>query len=421
MAPQLDSAITLPCGAALRNRIMKSALSEGLADAFGAPDIRLTRLYSRWATIGGFGLLVTGNVMVDRQHLGEPGNVVADERSDLAAFARWASAMRGTGTAMWMQINHPGRQANPIAGVRPVAPSAIPTGIPGMATPRELSAREIADIIQKFATAAVIAAESGFDGVQIHAAHGYLISQFLSPNSNRREDEWGGSSIENRSRFLLEILRAIRRETAGRAGFAVGVKINSADFQRGGFSEDDFRCVARLLESDGIDMLEISGGTYESPAMTGRAPELTASTMAREAYFLEFAEAVRRETQASPIAVTGGFRTRAGMSDAISSGACDIVGVGRPSATTPDAATRILNGSADLTTRAVTFGLPSTLARKQSIRALEGALELQWHTDQLHRIAAGAEPDLRRSIVRTAGSAIQRNGLGALQGRGRRR
>ena len=232
--------------------------------------------------------------------------------------------------------------SNPLAlGHTPVAPSALPLNFPGAATPRELTPAEIEDIIERFATAAAVCETAGFDGVQIHGAHGYLVAQFLSPLSNQRDDEWGGDP-ERRMRFVLEVVRRIRARVS--PGFAVGIKLNSADFQRGGFTEDESRSVVGALAGEGIDLIEVSGGSYEQPAMMGKAAD---STRAREAYFLEYARTVRSLAGDIPLAVTGGFRSRAAMHEAVHAGECDVIGLGRPTATTTDAADVILAGRAE--------------------------------------------------------------------------
>ncbi|MCM6773725.1 nitroreductase family deazaflavin-dependent oxidoreductase [Nocardia sp. CDC159] len=405
----LPDPLPLPCGQVLPNRIMKSALSEGLGDGEHGPDDRLTRLFRRWGT-GGFGLIVTGNVMIDRTQLGEPGNVAIEDERHLEELTRWAKAGKDGGTPVWVQLNHPGRQSNPIASRRrPVAPSAVALGIPGMPTPRALTEAEIHDIIDRFATAARIVETAGFDGVQIHGAHGYLVSQFLSPLANRRTDAWGGDP-QRRARFVIEVARAIRAAVS--PGFAVGIKLNSADFQRGGFSEEESRAVVERLAAEQLDLIEISGGSYESPAMMGRS----ASTRAREAYFLEYAQTVRALARTVPLAVTGGFRTRAVMAEAVESGACDVVGVGRPSAVITAAAGDLLTGRTDaLRPPAISLGLPQRLSDVRTVKAFDGALDLQWHTDQLHRLGAGLDPDPARSPWRTAVSMLRRNGWDAFR------
>ncbi|MGB2948959.1 MAG: nitroreductase family deazaflavin-dependent oxidoreductase [Rhodococcus sp. (in: high G+C Gram-positive bacteria)] len=415
----LATPLTLECGQTLPNRLMKAALSEGLGTASHAPDARLERLYAQWGS-GGYGLVVTGNVMVDRRHIGEPGNVVIEDDRDLDALTRWADAFKTGASAadarpsIWMQLNHPGRQANPLATrARPVAPSAIASNVPGLPVPEALTSEQIEDIVDRFATAAVVAETAGFDGVQIHGAHGYLVSQFLSPSANKRDDAWGGD-LEGRMRFPLAVVRAIRAAVS--PGFAVGIKLNSADFQKGGFSEEESRLVVERLVHEHIDLIEISGGSYESPAMMGlshkAAPD---STSQREAYFLDYAREVRLAAAAVPLAVTGGFRTRSAMTLAVESSDCDVVGLGRPAAVATDAGHALIRDEVDrLESPRITLGLPKRYA---PLKALDGALDLQWHTDQLHLIGAGGEPDPQRAVWRTAVTTLRRNGFDAFRSR----
>ncbi|MEN3222825.1 NADH:flavin oxidoreductase/NADH oxidase family protein [Mycolicibacterium porcinum] len=406
----LHQPLRLPNGLVLPNRIMKAAMSEALADGRHAPDDRLVRLYDRWSR-GGYGLLITGNVMVDRTQLGEPGNVVIEDDRDLAALSRWVKSTHDAGVPIWAQLNHPGRQSNPLAvGHTPVAPSAVPLSLPGSATPRALTGPQIESIIERFATAAQVCEAAGFDGVQIHGAHGYLVTQFLSPLTNLRDDEWGGDS-ERRMRFLLEVVRGIRARVS--PAFAVSVKLNSADFQRGGFTEDDSREVVSALAREDIDLIEISGGNYESPAMSGSA---AASTRAREAYFLDYARTVRQAAGQVPLAVTGGFRSREAMARAIESGDCDVVGLARPTVTMPDAAEAILSGQLDvLPTRELKYGMRSLVSRFVDVKALDGVLNISWSTDQLHRLGAGLEPDLNRGRLATTLAMLKRNGTASLR------
>jgi 2,4-dienoyl-CoA reductase-like NADH-dependent reductase (Old Yellow Enzyme family) len=406
----LHDPLTLPNGQVLPNRIMKSALSESLADKRNAPDHRLVQLYRTWGQ-GGYGLIITGNVMVDRTQLGEPGNVVIEDERDLEMLTLWAEATKDAGIPTWVQLNHPGRQSNLLAlGHTPVAPSPIPLNLPGAATPRELTSAEIEDIIERFATAAAVCEKAGFAGVQVHGAHGYLVSQFLSPLSNQRTDEWGGDA-ERRMRFVLEVVRRVRARVS--PGFGVGIKLNSADFQRGGFTEEESRGVLAALANEGIDLIEVSGGSYESPAMTGSA---AASTRAREAYFLEYARTVRDLVGDIPVAVTGGFRSRNAMSEAVAAGECDVVGMGRPAVTTPDAADVILSGrAASVVAHQQRYGMRRLLGKIADLKTLDGVLELGWHADQMHRLGAGLDPDLARGQLVTTVSMLRRNGRTSLR------
>jgi 2,4-dienoyl-CoA reductase-like NADH-dependent reductase (Old Yellow Enzyme family) len=299
----LFSPILLRSGRTLRNRIAKAAMEEGMAGHAQLPDERLVALYRRWGA-GGAGLLITGNVMVHAEALTGPGGVVLDADSPLEPFAAWAQAGKAGGAAMWMQISHPGRQVQ--ANMPGVAwgPSdkAVDLGrlSKQFARPVAMTHDQIHATIARFATTARRAELAGFDGVEVHAAHGYLLSQFLSPLVNTRTDEWGGS-LENRARLLLEIVSAIRAGVS--PGFAVAVKLNSADFQRGGFDADDAHTVINMLAPLGVDLVEVSGGSYESPAMTGRSTDVR--TAAREAYFLELAADLAK-TSPVPLMLTGG-------------------------------------------------------------------------------------------------------------------
>jgi 2,4-dienoyl-CoA reductase-like NADH-dependent reductase (Old Yellow Enzyme family) len=373
--------LPLPSGAVLRNRIVKAAMSEVLAGRHtGTPNEALVRLYERWAESGA-GMLLTGNVMVDVHARGELGNVVVEDERDLPLLRRWAAAAQSKGARLWMQINHAGRQAPRSVTSAAVGPSAV--AMKGLSsafsTPRALEDAEVSALVRRFAVTAGIAKKAGFAGVQIHAAHGYLISQFLSPLTNRRDDAWGGDSVR-RMRFLLEVVRAVRAEVG--AAFPIGVKLNSADFQRGGFGEDESSAVVVALEREGIDLLEISGGNYESPAMMG--PGVATSTAKREAYFLEYARKVRGLVK-TPLLLTGGLRTAAAMESVIAEGEVDAVGLARPFSFQPDIAAQILSGSAD--------GAVPVDARV-GVRILDGMLQALFSQAQMARIARGLEPDL---------------------------
>lgn len=369
---------------ALPNRIAKAALSERLALPNGAPSQQLMALYQQWAA-GGAGLLITGNVMIDRRALGELGNVVVEDHAHIHALQQWAQVMRSGGARAWMQINHPGRQSPRTLSKDPVAPSAVP--LRGMAgafkAPRALTESEIVDIIRRFAETAAIAEDAGFDGVQIHGAHGYLVSQFLSPLTNQRSDGWGGDP-ERRMRFLVEVIHAVRKRVS--SSFAVGLKLNSADFQRGGFSQEESLAVVSQLQS--IDLLEISGGTYEAAAMFQERKQAE-STRQREAFFLEYAEQVRHATSI-PLMVTGGFRTRQGMLAALQGGATDVIGLGRPLAVEPELPRRLLSGEAEA-------ALPIRL--DTGIKLIDSVVQGSWYQLQIERLGRGhaADPALSRA------------------------
>lgn len=324
--------LTLPNGAVVPNRIAKAAMEENMADADHAPSAALLRLYDAWAA-GEAGLLLTGNVMVDARAMTGPGGVVLENDRHLDRFAAWAKAGRAHGAQMWMQINHPGRQMPASLGQETLAPSAVAVNIGALSrqfpVPREMTAADIADVERRFVITARLAERAGFTGVQIHAAHGYLLSQFLSPLTNRRQDEWGGS-LENRARLLLDIVRGIRAAVA--PGFAVAVKLNSADFQRGGFSPEDARDVVAMLGALGVDLVELSGGSYEAPAMMGSTRD--ERTLAREAYFLDFAREIAT-TATMSLMVTGGIRRREVAERVIDSGVA-IAGIATALAIAPD-------------------------------------------------------------------------------------
>lgn len=386
----LGQSFTLPCGATLRNRIIKAAMTEQMADADHRPTPELIRLYERWGR-GGAGAVLTGNVMVDARALEGPRNVVVDGENDanIGLLREWASRTKGEGSALWAQISHPGRQTPRGVSSLVIAPSAIPLeGYgPMFAPPRAATEWEILDVIRRFARTSAVLQEAGFDGVELHAAHGYLLSEFLSPRVNKRTDDWGGT-LDNRMRLLLEVVRAIR--AACGKSYPVAVKLNSSDFQRDGFTESESEAVVRALEAEGIDLLEISGGNYENPLMVGSG-ELNApareSTKQREAYFLEYARKIRNTTKL-PLMLTGGLRTASTMNEILAAGDVDFVGLARPFALDPDIARKFIAGELER----------SPVARvKIGIRQFDDMLQNLWHQEQMHRMGAGKEPDLKLS------------------------
>jgi len=369
----LSTPLALPNGAVIPNRVAKASMEENMADAGQVPGPAIRALYAAWAA-GGAGLILTGNVMIDGRALTGPGGIVLERDTPRAPFAAWAREARAHGAQVWMQINHPGRQVFAAMKGEAWAPSAVALDLgkhSGLfAAPREMTEADIAEVISRFADTAKAAEESGFTGVQIHAAHGYLISQFLSPLANRRGDRWGGS-LANRARLLLEVVAAVRARVS--PGFCVAVKLNSADFQRGGFSEDDARQVLLWLGELPVDLVELSGGSYEAPAMQGRSAD--GRTLAREAYFLEFAKDLAAVAK-MPVMTTGGIRRRA-VAEQVLAGGVAMVGVATALALRPELPNAWFAGrDLDATPRPVTWkdkgmaGLANMALVKRRLRAV---------------------------------------------------
>ncbi|WP_225433091.1 MULTISPECIES: NADH:flavin oxidoreductase/NADH oxidase family protein [Bifidobacterium] len=426
--PLVSEPLMLPCGVTVRNRFYKSAMNEALAGRDCAPTEAHVRLYRRWAA-GGAGVLVTGNVMVDRTQLGEPGNVAVEDERDLAMLRRWAAAGTEHGAHCWMQINHPGRQSPITINRSPVAPSAGRLeGDYGrfFAEPRELTRPQIHDIVRRFATTADIAKKAGFTGVEIHAAHGYLINQFLSPLDNHRIDEYGGS-LENRARFLFEIVEAVRVEVG--PGFPIAVKINSSDVPiavkaprsadesdkttPGGFDEDESIWVIKRLSAMGVDLIDVSGGTLEKPVIQTNSG--AREDEARGVYFTDFAERLAG-TIDTPIALTGGFRNAADMEKALSSGVTQMIGIARPLVVKPSLPNLIMNARWQGTVR-----LPWITTGVRALdQAFGGILVISWFELQMNRIGRGKSPNPRIGGLRALLFAIRQHGVGTLTPRRRK-
>jgi len=371
----------------------------------------LTQLYGLWSD-GGAGLLLSGNVQIDGGHLERPGNVIIDSEPGeeaMSALRRWAEAGKRGGNHFWAQISHAGRQCQKMVNPHPKAPSAVKLGLPGgqFGEPVAMFEADIEAVIAGFARCARVLKNAGFTGVQLHAAHGYLLSQFLSPRSNQRKDQWGGS-LENRARALLESVRAVR-DAVG-PSFPVGVKLNSADFQRGGFDFEESLQVAKWLEAESVDLLEISGGTYEQPRLLnvdGIEPvedqSVKASTKAREAYFVDFAQAMRKELT-MPLMVTGGLRRLDAMEDALASGSADVVGIGRPLCGMPKAMNELLSGAAELPRFENQLSLlPSWLKFLEGINLFKtiGTFATQyWYYEQISILGHTGEIDPQLSVFK---------------------
>jgi 2,4-dienoyl-CoA reductase-like NADH-dependent reductase (Old Yellow Enzyme family) len=386
MTNPLARPLDLPCGATLSNRLVKAAMSEGLADSGNHSTPRLETLYRRWAGSGA-GLLLSGNIQVDRWHLERPNNVVIDDDSGRAQLARLAEAGTSEGAHFWAQLSHTGRQVSSSINPTPLSCSDVEIDVIrnagfSFAKPRPMTEADIARAIDQFAFAAKEVKAAGFTGLSLHAAHGYLISQFLSPLSNRRTDRWGGS-LENRARFLLEAIVAIRRAVGPQ--FPIGIKLNASDFQKGGFTNAECVELVKLLNGVSLDLLELSGGSLEQPKVVGVTLKdegedgPRASTLAREAYFVAFAGAVRK-VAGMPVMVTGGFRSVAGMVEALEGGDLDVVGLARPLIADPEAPRRLLADEID-----------KLLSPEATLNPFH---ILPWNTMQIERLGDGLDPDL---------------------------
>ncbi len=392
---------TFKNGQTAKNRFFKSAMEEQLAK-HNQPTEQLVRLYDTWAK-GGAGVLVTGNVMVAENGKGSINDVVITDERSMDTLKAWAKAGTQNDTLLIMQINHAGKQSPKVINPVPVAPSAVALkGMDGFINPpRALADNEIETIIQQFITTAKIAEQAGFSGVQIHGAHGYLVSQFLSPHHNQRTDKWGGS-LENRMRFLVEIYQGIRAVV--RPEFLVGLKLNSADFQKGGFDENDSIQVVQKMSELGIDFIEISGGNYESPEML----TAKASTQKREAFFIDYAEKARKVSQV-PLIITGGFRSEQAMNDALNSGHLDFIGIARPLAILPDLPNQIKNGTYQtITTERIKTGFVPV------DKKLGAVLEMDWYMYQMALIGQGKQPNPKLSPWKVLAKTIIANGKAGL-------
>jgi 2,4-dienoyl-CoA reductase-like NADH-dependent reductase (Old Yellow Enzyme family) len=365
----------LPCGATLKNRIAKAAMTERLAGRDSKANKWHTKLYRKWGASGA-GLLITGNVMIDRRYKESSGNIVVEDESGLKELQSLTANGLKSGNHLWAQINHAGRQSTIFSTFKPIAPSAVQLKkLMLFAKPRAMTIKEIENVIDRFVNTAVICKKAGFTGVQIHAAHGYLISQFLSPNTNLRNDKYGGS-IKNRSRILLEVISRLKVELGPH--FPISVKLNSADFQRGGFNEDDALYVIENLNELKIDLLEISGGTYENTVFLTKRSERE-STRKREAYFMDFAAKIRKHTPI-PLMVTGGFRTFAFCEQVLQNKELDMIGFARPFLNDERFPSNFLNGDSKKVEDAK-FNF--------KIKKLADFAEAGFYDYQIHRIAKG--------------------------------
>uniref|UniRef100_A0AC35TYX6 Oxidored_FMN domain-containing protein n=1 Tax=Rhabditophanes sp. KR3021 TaxID=114890 RepID=A0AC35TYX6_9BILA len=343
----LKESLTFPTSKRVaRNRFLKAALTECLClyepgnVMHGVPNQSLINVYEKWGH-GLFGMILCGNIPVDANHLEGPGNAIIEKKLDsperLEGFKKMAKAGKSDGALFVAQLSHAGRQTPLAINKTPFSASDIHLTTSSrkflvFGKPAALSLEQIkTEIIDKFAYAAEYCYKAGFDGVQAHGAHGYLLAQFLSPTTNKRTDKYGGS-LENRTRIYVDVYNAIRERVPAETGFIVGVKLNSVEFQNEGLETSDAVEAAKIIDKAGYDFIEISGGTYEKLAFGNKKD----STIIREAFFDVFAEAIKKEVKHAIVYLTGGFRRCQGMVASIKGNSCDGIGLGRPATSEPN-------------------------------------------------------------------------------------
>lgn len=316
----LRQPLELPCGVTLKNRLIKSPMSDSLGDGEGNSTAAQIRLYERWAE-GGAALSLIGEVQGDSRYPEKPGNLVLNENANMEMLRELTRRATVNDAHLWAQLGHGGALSHlPIS--QPQGPS--PLDLEGLQC-AGMTLEDIQALPDMYASAALIAKNTGFSGVQIHAGHGFLLSQFLSPLFNHRTDNYGGS-VEGRSRIVFEVIEAVRQAVG--PSFPVGIRINSTDQLEGGLTNEDALEVVRLLDQTSIDLIDISGGTYFPGA------KASSDSAGNGPYFVEFARQAKAVTNI-PLIVTGGFKTREQAIDAVVSGATDMVGLGRAIALNP--------------------------------------------------------------------------------------
>lgn len=311
----LELPLDLPCGVQLKNRLIKSPMSDSLGDGTGNPTQTQIRLYERWAQ-GGTALSLIGEVQTTPDYPEKPGNLVLVADADLRALRELARRGSTNGAHIWPQLGHAGALAHgPIS--TPKGPS--PLDVEGLKCDG-MSLEEINQLPDSYAQAAALAQKAGFGGVQIHAGHGFLFSQFLSPLFNHRTDAYGGT-IQGRFRIIGKVITAVRQAVG--ASFPVGIRINAADKLQGGLTPQDAIKVVKLLDQTSIDLIDISGGTYFPGAASS-----SDSASSSGAYFTDFAKRAKDVTSI-PIMLTGGFQTRDEAANALADGAADAISLAR--------------------------------------------------------------------------------------------
>ncbi|CAE7161916.1 unnamed protein product [Rhizoctonia solani] len=407
-AKLLGESIKLPfSGRIAKSRFLKAAMAEGMASwdqddlsKRGIPSKDLVGLYEGWGKAG-YGILLTGNVMLHPSELAAPGTPVLyaphETPERIEQFRKMAAAGKAHGSLMVMQVSHPGRQVPALVNPNPVGASDIQLADRmGMSfgKPIPLDKSGIREIVNQFAYAAEAAYRTGFDGVQLHGAHGYLIAQFLSQTTNNRTDEYGGS-IENRARIIKDIVEAIRVKIKD-PKFVIGIKVNSVEFQAKGFQPEEAAELCGLLESMGIDFVELSGGTHEEFGFKHTDSGPRESTLKREAFFTVFAQQITPRLKKTVVYVTGGFRSAAAMAEAVRSGACAGVGLGRPAGSDPTLPDEIIRGVAtgatDMKVPPNDYALGFLVAgvQMEAIARAKPVIDLS-NADELVRFGAAAE------------------------------
>ncbi|KAI4175008.1 MAG: hypothetical protein LQ343_002035 [Gyalolechia ehrenbergii] len=332
------------------NRFLKGAMTERISswdpqnlEARGIPSKNLINVYKRWGE-GQLGTILTGNIMMEYDQLEGAGNSIIPRTAPFngerfEAFKELAAESKAHGSLVIGQVSHPGRQCPSTIQPDPVSASDVQLEgqVMGMQfnKPHPASTEEIERITEGFVHAAEYLHKAGYDGIQFHGAHGYLLSQFLSPTTNLRTDKYGGS-LENRSRLIMEIAQGIRSRLP--PSFVLGIKINSVEFQNKGFDTEECKQLCAALEANKFDFVELSGGTYESLAFAHKRE----STKKREAFFLDFAETIVPALSKTKTYITGGFKTVGAMVNALNT--VDGVGLARPICQEPRLCADILEG-----------------------------------------------------------------------------
>lgn len=423
----IRQSIRLPCGLELTNRLVKAAMAPSFADR-GLPTPRHKALHDQWSQ-DRFGLCITENVIVCPRHLATPKDVIIPQVDQHIVPPGWKAWVDACKVPTLVQLSHAGLQSprgckRPL-GEKTVAPSSISMDLGPRIIDRVISwllfnqAREatkegIGRIIEQFKQGATFSHRAGFHGVQLHCSHGFLLSQFLSPITNQRQDEYGMTAA-NRLRILLEIIDAIRANVP--ESFCVSVKLTCSDLMQGGLTyEQALEYVELIVQHGGVDLIEISGGTAATFPLSNAdvtshlAPSEKAPTSDfQEAYYLNFSHQARCAIQAitartgkprPAVMTTGGFRSRAAMATAISEEHTDLIGIGRPACLDALVATKLLDPA-----------FKNYTCPKPPIRGVQlwkilvpvhivgAGFSTMWYTWQLHRMSVYRPPDLNLHVL----------------------